>query len=188
MTAPSDPSPPDEPERSGLSPRTRRHLLVLGVAVVGIVVGVVLVLTGRDQAEQASPTDPVVTTTAVDRPLLPSLGSVADEDAAMVLLEGLDPETLAAPEGEAPSSTAPSTTAGGVDLSEAGLQRCQQAVAQQNTDRSLGEQRAAGRLQVGHTPSFVVTYALPASGTSPAGLRVVLVDARTCRVLGAVEH
>jgi hypothetical protein len=165
----------------------RRHLTVLGIAVVGIVIGTTLVVTGRNSPERATAT----TVVTVRGPLLPDLGEVPDQTAAKALLGHLDPHTLAptATTADGPSTTGSTgTTARGPDLSEAGLQRCQQAIAQQSTDRSLGSRLAAGRLQVGRQPTFVVSYDLPASGSDPAGARLVLVDARTCRVLGAVDH
>lgn len=169
-------------------PTRRRHLIVLGIAVVGIAIGATLVVTGRNSPDQST-----ATTVATARsPLLRSLGEVADQQAAKALLAGLDPETLepGAPSGPGdPSTTGSTGTVGNRnDLTEAGLQRCQQAIAQQSTDRSLGSRLAAGRLQVGRKSAFVVSYALPASGSSPAGGRLVLVDAQNCRVLGAVDR
>ncbi len=165
--------------------RSRRHLMVLVVAVVGFVVGITLVVTGRESNER-----PPSTTAAVARgPLLPSLGSATDQSAAKTLVETLDPKTLGLVDGH-PSgpSTSPPAVPEGVDLTTSGLQRCQGAVAQQNRDRSLGTRLAAARLRIGDRPSFVVSFALPASGSAPAGTRVFIVDARTCRVLGAVDH
>lgn len=180
----------DTPGTGPPGPPIRRHLIVLGIGVVGLVVGIVLVLTGRSSSEP-SRSHPDSGSVASAGPLLPDLGSVADDDAARTLVGGLDPNTLE-PDG-APASTATATSGGSlpasdVDLTETGVQRCQQAIAQQNPDRSLGRRLAAARLVVDHTPTLVVSYELPASGADPAGLRVVVADARTCRILTAVEH
>lgn len=165
----------------------RRHLVVLAIAVVGLIVGVTLVVTGRrsPSVTVSSTTPPTV----APEPLLPSLGATTDESAAKALIATLDPATLGldAPGADGSTTTAP-TGPRGVQLTATGLQRCQQAITQQNTDRSLGSRLAAGWLRFGGDVGFVVSYALPASGTSPAGERIVLVDARTCRVLGAVDH
>lgn len=167
---------------------TRRHLAVLALAVVGLIVGITLVITGRDRPQSPKSSAPVST---VASPLLPDLGAVADDTAAHKLLEQLDPATLrrvgAAPQSSG-SAPVPAPPSGGVSLTEAGLQRCQVAVVQQNTDRSLGSRLAGSRLMMGTTPAFVVSFAVPASGSSPRGTRILLVDARTCRVLGAVDH
>lgn len=181
---PGDARPAGGSSRPG--PPVRRHLMVLGVGVLGLIIGIVLVLTGRSDSPDTADPDPV--SSAAPGPLLTDLGVVDDEDAARVLIGGLDPTSLE-PGGEDPTTTGESTTTvDGVDLSEAGVQRCQQAVVQQNTDRSLGDRLAAARLVVEDTPALVVSYELPASGSDPAGERVVVVDARTCRVLTAVEH
>lgn len=187
--APSDDLLGDERPTTRRAPSSRRHLLVLGIAVLGIVIGATLVVTGRTSPNQATST----TTSVVRGPLLPSLGAVADQAAAKSLMGDLDPATLAPTD---PADSARPTTTGstgttvveGVDLTEAGLQRCQQAISQQSTDRSLGARLAASRLLVGRKPTFVVSYELPASGSDPAGGRLVLVDARTCRVLAAIDH
>lgn len=166
------------------SPQVRRHLVVLGLAVVGLVVGIILVVTGR--SDEGTP--PSTTTATLAAPLLQDLGSVTDRAAALALLERLDPTDLTA---GAPTTRETATSVGsapGVELTEAGLQRCQGAIVQQTTDRSLGARIASGRLQIGRTAAFVVSFELPASGSSPAARRIVLVDARTCRVLGAVQH
>jgi hypothetical protein len=165
--------------------RSRRHLVVLAIALVGFVVGITLVVTGRESNEQPSST----TTAVAHGPLLPSLGSTTDESGAKKLVETLDPQTLGLVDGHPTgSSTSAPAVPAGLDLTMSGLQRCQGAVAQQNRDRSLGTRLAAARLRIGSRPSFVVSYALPASGSAPAATRVFIVDARTCRVLGAVDH
>jgi len=180
-----------ETDRDGARARppsaTRRHLIVLAIALVGFVVGVTLVVTGRASTERPSSTTSVAT--APRGPLLPDLGAVADQRAATALVAELDPRTLR-PEGGAStgSSTSPSSVPDGLDLTSNGLQRCQGAIAQQNPDRSLGERLAAARLTVDDKATFVVSYGLPASGKAAAGTRVVIVDARTCRVVGAVDH
>lgn len=186
---PADDTTGAAPRTSLGAPTRRRHLIVLGIAVVGIAIGATLVVTGRNSPEQSTPT----TVATARSPLLRSLGGVADEKAAKALLADLDPKTLepGAPSKPVDPSTTGSTEPVGNDrknLTEAGLQRCQQAIAQQSTDRSLGSRLAAGRLQVGEKWAFVVSYALPASGSSPAGGRLVLVDAQNCRVLGAVDR
>lgn len=175
---------PEEAPRARSTPPIRRHLVVLALAVVAIVVGSVLVVTGRDDGRGTSE----ATATTVRGPLLRSLGSWPDEAAAERFVASIDATTLR-PTGTA-STVAPATDGAdaSVDLSAAGLQRCGQAITQQNTDRSLGVQLASARLVVGDTPAFVVSYALPASGDDTAATRIMLVDARTCRVLGAVQH
>lgn len=176
----------DAPARGPATPPIRRHLVVLAVAVIGIVVGSILVLSGRHSDETTTSTAPATTTTA--RPL-ENLGSVADEAAATRLIGTLDPTTLE-PRPSASTTTGDDTTVSvpqGVDVSQAGFQRCGGAIAQQNVDRSLGTSSARKWLLVGDTAAFVVSYRMPASGSLPATTRVLLVDARTCRVMGAVE-
>ncbi|HET8931759.1 MAG TPA: hypothetical protein VFN21_13945 [Acidimicrobiales bacterium] len=192
MSDPLDPDPMGDPSTQARrptrsAPSSRRHLIVLGIAVAGIVIGATLVITGRTSPEQATST----TTATTQAALLPNLGAVADQAAAKTLMGDLDPKTLGPAD---PADPALPTTTGssasppnGVDLSEAGLQRCQQAIAQQSTDRSLGTRSAASRLLVDRKPTFVVSYELPASGSDRAGDRLVLVDARTCRVLAAID-
>lgn len=162
----------------------RRHLIVFGILVIFFVIGVFLVIDGRSDQTTTSPPPTVTTVPAAS--LVTDLGVVADEDAARSLVAGLDPSNLE-PGGE-PPTTPGVTVPPGVNLSESGLQRCQTAIVQQNTDRSLGDRLAVARLMVGGTPTFVVSYELPPSGVDPAGERVVVVDARTCRILTAVEH
>lgn len=175
-----------DPDVSTVPAPVRRHLIVLGLALVGLVVGIVLVLTGR--SDQGTGTPPATTTATVAAPLLEDLGSVSSRAAAIALLERLDPTNLVAGAPTTRRTTSSVRSAPGVELTEAGLQRCQGAIAQQTTDRSLGKRIASGRLQVGRSAAFVVSYELPASGSSAAARRIVLVDARTCRVLGAVQH
>ena len=165
----------------------RRHFLVLGIAVLGLILGIVLVVTGRDDHTST----PATTVTYPSGPLLDDLGVVTNLTAAKALVGSLDPSTLRPSKPSPTSSTRSATTSslvGGVDLTSAGLKRCSGAIAQQNVDRSLGKSSAAARLVVGAKPTFVVSYALPASGSLPAGTRMLIVDARTCRVLGAVQH
>lgn len=183
--------------------QTRRHLLVLVVAVVGLAIGGGLVISGRSSSNPRS-SERSTTNTTVVGDLLPNLGVVPDLAAAKELLYRLDPHSLR-PDPNATTKTGSSsisaTTTGargpgatsdpvrpGQEATRAGIRRCQQAIEQQTTDRSLGAQLAAARLQVGVTTYLVVSYALPASGTDPAAVRVVLVGGRSCRVLTAVQH
>lgn len=180
-------------------PRTGRHLLVLLIAGIGLLVGGALVLTGRSTPHARPAATTVPPTTRVDS-LLPSLGVVPDLPAAKALLKRLDPRSLR-PGPASTSSLGPdrttSTTSGSsttlteapdVQATQAGIRRCLMPIRQQTTDRSLGAQIAAARLQVGVTTGLVVAYALPASGENPAAIRVVLVDARSCRILAAIQH
>lgn len=184
--------------------RTRRHLVVLVLAVVGIAIGGALVIGGRPSST-GTPSKRATHGTSATGTLLPSLGVVPDLAAAKALLNRLDPRSLR-PDPNAtttsrPGSTAPSSssTSSGVDPSaapagpgpeatQAGIRRCQQPIEQQTTDRSLGSRLAAARLQVGVATDLVVSYSLPASGNDPAATRVLLVGARSCRVLAAVQH
>ncbi|MBS1848712.1 MAG: hypothetical protein JST73_10585 [Actinobacteria bacterium] len=171
-------------------PTVRRHLVVLAIAVIGIVVGSVLVVTGRTRPV---PTTATTTATTLASPRLPDLGSVADRDAAKRLVETLDPVTLRVRAGApttsspAPSPTVSVPTGDEMYRTIAGLERCQGAIVQQNTDRSLGERHAQASLVVGGTPTIVASYALPASASSPSATRVLIVDARTCRILAAIQ-
>ena len=180
--------------------QTRRHLLVLLVAVVGLAIGGGLVISGRSPSDTRS-TDRTTTSTNSGEALLPSLGVVPDLAAAKVLLNRLDPRTLrpdknvtttSGPSSTTPTSASATSAAGSPptpgEAPLAGLRRCQRPITQQTTDRSLGDQLAAARLQVGVATDLVVSYALPASGSDPAGSRVLLVSARSCRVLAAVQH
>lgn len=189
--------------------RTRRHLVVLAVAVVGLAIGGALVISGRP-----SPSDPrakrTTSSTIAAGDLLPSLGVVPDVAAAKVLLARLDPRSLrpdpnatttSASGGTAPSTTSPSSTSTpatgdattatiepGLEATRNGVRRCAPAIEQQTVDRSLGDELAAARLQVGVATDLVVSYALPASGKDPAAVRVLLVGGRSCKVLAAVQH
>lgn len=190
------PSEPDPDETDGpddtdgkvsrrAAPPIRHQLIVLGICIVGLIVGIVLLVTGRSSSD--APRTAPEPSAVSHGPLLPDLGVVADEEAARTLIGDLDPAELRL--GDAATATSPpDTTASAADLSAAGLQRCQGAIAQQTSDRSLGDQLAAARLVVGSTPAFVVSYTLPASGERPAGQRVVVADAMTCRILAAVDH
>ena len=73
--------------------RTRRHLVVLAVAVVGLAIGGALVISGRPSSSdpRAKRTTP---STIAAGDLLPSLGVVPDVAAAKVLLARLDPRSL----------------------------------------------------------------------------------------------
>ncbi len=169
----------------------KRHLMVLALGVLALIVGIVLVVTGRDPSTPTrSPSTGAVPTVVRTGPLLRSLGSVADRKAALDLLRTLDPNTLDPPGGGSTvaSSTSVPADSSAVDATAAGVQRCAQAVDQQTRDRALGRRAAEARLTIGPSTAFVLSYQLPASGSSPAGTRLVLVDARTCRILGAVDH
>ena len=169
----------------------KRHLLALALGVLALIVGIVLVVTGRESSTPTrSPSISATPTVVRTGPLLRSLGSVADRKAALVLLRTLDPDTLDPPGGGSTpaSSTSVPADSSAVNATAAGVQRCTQAIDQQTRDRALGRRTAEARLQVGESTAFVLSYQLPASGSSPAGTRLVLVDARTCRILGAVDH
>ncbi len=174
------------PPRAQTRPRSRlrRHVIVLVIAILGLGVGIALVVAGRHTSTTSTTPEP----TTRREPLLRSLGAVPNRAAALALVRGLDPRTLTVTSSVTTTGPGTSVDERGVEATEAGVQRCQQAVAQQNTDRSLGDRLAAARLQVGDKTTFVLSYALPASGSDPAGIRVVLTDAQTCRVLGAVQH
>ncbi len=183
------PTDPIAPPRSGTRPPVRRHLVVLGIGVAALILGIVLVVTGRSSSSDPPDTvvaDTTVASDAATGPLLPDLGTVGDDHAARALVGDLDPAELGA--GGVPAGADPAPTVPGVDLTMAGVQRCGQAITQQNADRSLGDPLDAARLVVGDTPTLVVSYAMPASGDLPAADRVLVVDARTCRILTAVEH
>lgn len=207
----TDETPPDADTPSGAvtdeapapvgRSRASRHLLVLLIACIGLLVGGVLVVSGRSSSD----TRPSSTTVPTTEPgaLLPSLGVVPDLETAKALLTRLDPKTLRpaptpsssaasptsidSPANPPTTSTSPSANPG-AEATEAGVRRCEVAIQQQTTDRSLGDRLAAARLQVATTTDLVVSYSLPASGKSPAASRVLLVDARSCRVLAAVQH
>lgn len=166
-------------------PPYRRHFLVLGVAIIGLVVGIVLVQSGRHSSPHVSPATTVVPPTTLRKgPLLVSLGAVSDLPAAQALLRSLDPETLD-PKTPVTPDTAPIPS--DVDLTESGIGRCSNAIDRQTTDRTLGTTLARRRLRIGTTQAFVISYAVPASGSLPKGVRVLIVDARSCRILAAVQ-
>jgi hypothetical protein len=196
--------PPD-----GRQDRTRRHLVVLVVAVVGLAIGGALVISGRSSSNGDTAKRTTSSTLAAGD-LLPSLGVVPDVAAAKALLARLDPRSLrpdpnatttSGPVTTAHATTGPSSTSTpasgdattatnepGLEATQNGVRRCAPAIEQQTIDRSLGDELAAARLQVGVATDLVVSYALPASGKDPAAVRVLLVGGRSCKVLAAIQH
>ena len=157
-------------------PSTGRHLLVLGVLIVALIGGGILVVTGRNRPSTAP-------ATTMASPLLRSLGTVASADSARTLVAKLNPVTLAA---KVSPSTADSAHARPAPT-EASVARCTTPLQQQTTDRTLGGRLAAASLDVAGQWALVVSYRLPASGKKPAGTRMIVADALSCRALLAIS-
>ncbi len=160
-----------EPEAHRAGPLPWRHIGMLVIALVGLVVGAYLVLHGRSVSRVNNPSS---STTLVEQSLA-SLGQVATITEAKQLVRRLNLVTL------------PATDGLDSNVTEANVKRCDGAIQQQATDRTLGQRGVARQLRVGRIDALVVSYAMPASGKSPKGTRAVIADSKTCRVLAAVE-
>ena len=177
------------PAPSGSSrPSTRRHLMVLGVLLLAFVAGVTLVVTGRSTPKAAPPA------TSAPSPPLTWLGSFPSSEAATHALGTLDPITLGphapsvAPGTSTTDTTKPGTeSASGPRPTRAEAKRCAISVQMQSADRNLGDLHASIGLAVGRTMLLAQSFALPASGKDTGGTRVMVSDARSCKVQFAFD-
>lgn len=161
----------DEPDAQRGGPLPWRHIAMLVIAIVGLAVGSFLVTSGRSVPRVNTSSS---STTLVQQTLA-SLGQVATITQAKKLVRRLNLATLPVPDGLESNVT------------EANVKRCDGAIQQQATDRTLGQRGVARQLRVGRVDALVVSYAMPASGKNPKGTRVVIADSKTCRVLAAIQ-
>ena len=165
---------------------TRQQIFVLIALSLAAAVGIVLVVTGRTPAEKP----PSVTVTS---PKLRSIGAVRDVEVARKTVAALDPTTLRAPDSTNATVPPTSTTIAATAKSrpgqptEADRDRCVRTTQQQSSDRTLGKGLASAAMEISSSWALVLSFAMPASGNDPAGNRIIVSDAASCRVLFAIN-
>lgn len=165
---------------------TRQQIFVLIGLTLAAAIGIVLVVTGRTPAEKAPPV-------TVASAKLRSLGAVPNVDVARKTVSTLDPTTLRSPVST--SSTVPPTSSAGAGTTRSGIgqpteadrDRCAITTQQQSNDRTLGKGLASAAMEINSSWALVLSFAMPPSGSDPAGSRIIVSDAASCRVLFAVN-
>ncbi len=184
--------------------RGGRRWMVPLVLIVGLVVAVTLIITGRssDNARVA----PVGSTSSTSEPRRGSplrwLGTFSDETALRDGLRTLNPRTLLPLDGHA-TSTAPATAT----LTDRDAQRCAKGITMTSTD-PLGSALASAAAALPAGPVLVTSYQVlapsepaqdgslvPTPSTTPSSTpptviatRMFVVDAASCRVITAVNY
>lgn len=165
--------------------------VVPSLLAVGLVVAVLLIVTGRGSDDTAGPL-PTTTATPAGQPL-PWLGTLPDNDALLRALRGRDTRTLSprtTPPDTASPASPPASTSEPVPAdapTSRDAQRCDRGITKTSTD-PLGAPTAAIGANLAGSPVLVTTYEVLASVDHPAGLRIFVVDPRSCRVLTAIDQ